>query len=943
MAYPCTKGLAGKTERVFLNFNHYAVCEDWGVARMIRNIKHTDLIVILTLLCFKGNVWGQAVLRGIVRDTSGEAVPMATITVSSCSEERVLGYTYADAEGRYQLSFDVSKGCDTLVFTVRALGFQSQTVVMWAHALPETYHFTLASRQLQEVVVRARYAPVVRKGDTTEYRLASFSDSTEVNIEELLRKLPGFEVSDNGLLYVRGKLVERVMIEGDDLFSYNYSLATRNLRADMFSTAQLIEGYQENPLLKDLMSSERLALNLTVREDRKLHWSGTATGGLGAGGYARYHAHLNLFTIGKQEKIYFIGRADNAGKTSIGDLTGTSIVNPFDARQSIQQSTMHMRPLQLESVPTTMGMPRSFTLHNRTATGYYGHVLPMGPLKMKMAAWAGVERLEQNAYSDSRFLLESTELLLTERTTTQWKRQTYHFHTEGDYYSIDLKRSLRFFARVDAEPRQQRQQATRQEAQLPSFEIAEHQQVKPFASYLAAEYTHKTSQKSLIQITIRQDYRRHNYLLNGQNDYYSLFFGIDERFRKLVQQSEQTQQKTHFSAQFVSNHSAFEWMAEVGAYWNGCWLNTTMILQDTTGSSTWQPTPDAPYAEAFGMWKNRYYTQVQARYKRERFNLTTRLLGGWQIVNFLEKPQKEQILTLWQPQILTSYQAGLRSTITAMYTSQPRMPDVTQLYPGYRFITAGALIQGLTDPNWIVSHQASLRYQWKNDPKMSSWSLSLSWFHTDNQLGVSHIVNPFLQIRDLFRPVTHTNYSGTGSMERYFSNISSRLQLSFGYHFTQEPMRVNSELQRNINTHTTQAQFSYGTAFDGWFNFFLNAHALRSVSDNFTSSTLRGRVSSQSWMSSADVVIKPSNVFRMKFTLTNISTRTSEQPYNALIAVNGEVFLRLPKWRSDAYLLLNNLLGTHRFENVFTSAFYESRSGLVTTPRFALLSWAYTF
>src|SRR5690606_27441794 len=101
------------------------------------------------------------------------------------------------------------------------------------------------------------------KKDTVVFNINSYKDGTERKIEDVLRKLPGIEINElSGIIKYKGKSIETVMLEGDDLFGSNYTLGTKNINADMVTEVEAIENYSENALLKGIEHSEKVALNL---------------------------------------------------------------------------------------------------------------------------------------------------------------------------------------------------------------------------------------------------------------------------------------------------------------------------------------------------------------------------------------------------------------------------------------------------------------------------------------------------------------------------------------------------------------------------------------------------------------------------------------------------------------------------------------------------------
>lgn len=80
--------------------------------------------------------------------------------------------------------------------------------------------------------------------------------------------MPGIEVNEtSGQIKYMGKPVETVMLEGDDLFGRDYTIGTKNINVDAVQAVEAIENYTENDLLKGMVNSEKVALNLKLKEN----------------------------------------------------------------------------------------------------------------------------------------------------------------------------------------------------------------------------------------------------------------------------------------------------------------------------------------------------------------------------------------------------------------------------------------------------------------------------------------------------------------------------------------------------------------------------------------------------------------------------------------------------------------------------------------------------
>ena len=169
---------------------------------------------------------------------------------------------------------------ENIIIEITSSGYQTHTEII--DAKNNTSNITLDAQlfkskitELNEVVVRAKKRPFEIKKDTIVFNVESYKDGTERKVEDLLKKLPGIEInSKTGTIKFNGKSIETVMLDGDNLFGYNYTVGTKNINLDIVQSVEAIENYSENKLLKGIENSEKVALNLKLKSG-KLDFSGS--------------------------------------------------------------------------------------------------------------------------------------------------------------------------------------------------------------------------------------------------------------------------------------------------------------------------------------------------------------------------------------------------------------------------------------------------------------------------------------------------------------------------------------------------------------------------------------------------------------------------------------------------------------------------------------------
>lgn len=116
-------------------------------------------------------------------------------------------------------------------------------------------------------------------------------------VEDLLKNIPGIEIGSDGNIKVNGKTIDKLLIEGDDLFDDKYKLLTKNLDANNIEEVEVLNNYEDNPVLKSFQQSEKVALNLKLKKDKKNVWFGNLD--LGYGMDNRYNSTANIGLLKK--------------------------------------------------------------------------------------------------------------------------------------------------------------------------------------------------------------------------------------------------------------------------------------------------------------------------------------------------------------------------------------------------------------------------------------------------------------------------------------------------------------------------------------------------------------------------------------------------------------------------------------------------------------------
>ena len=235
----------------------------------------------------------------------------------NAKDSSLIDYGFTDRNGRYQL---VSKTPDAAFLKFSHLGYETKYVELQippgaAVIVPDVF-LTEKPLFLDEVIIRDESIVVVE--DTVRFKVEYFRNGTEQTVEELLKKIPGINIDTEGTIKVGNREIEKLMVDGDDLMEKGYRVLSKNMPAYPISEVEVLKNFANNPLLKGIEESDKVALNLKLDDQFKSVWFGNVKGGLGTGSF--YEFQGNLMNFGKKYKSYFLTNLNNIGDDATGDV-----------------------------------------------------------------------------------------------------------------------------------------------------------------------------------------------------------------------------------------------------------------------------------------------------------------------------------------------------------------------------------------------------------------------------------------------------------------------------------------------------------------------------------------------------------------------------------------------------------------------------------------------
>jgi len=239
------------------------------------------LIGLFILATISNTFAQQGSIKGIVTDTlNKQNLSNAVVSVLRAKDSVLVKFTRTNKEGNFDLP-NLTAGKYIVMVTYPAYA-DYVDIINTTGGVTDLGKISVITKAtlLQEVIVKQTIGSIRMKGDTTEYKADSFKVSANADVQELLRKMPGIQVNSKGEITAQGERVQKVLVDGEEFFSDDPAVVTKNLRADAVDKVQSFDKKSDQAVFTGIDDGQKIkTLNLTLKEDKKKGYFGKAEAG----------------------------------------------------------------------------------------------------------------------------------------------------------------------------------------------------------------------------------------------------------------------------------------------------------------------------------------------------------------------------------------------------------------------------------------------------------------------------------------------------------------------------------------------------------------------------------------------------------------------------------------------------------------------------------------
>lgn len=876
------------------------------------------------MLCFSNSVFSQTVIKGKVEFENNKNETSCLVSLKE--DEETVAYTFTESNNTFILE---TNKIGTFKLCFSAMNFETKLIVVEVSAnsklIEKNIFLNYKPVILEEVIIESD-KQIKIKNDTIIFNAKSFLEGNEQVVEDLLKKIPGITVSTDGTVKVGNQEVEKIMIEGDDMFEKGYKILTKNMPVNPIDKVELYQNYSNNKHLKGIENSDKVALNLTLKEGYKRQWFGNAILGYGAISENRYDLRTNFMNFGKKSKYYFIANLNNLGDDVVGDINHL------------------IRPYRIDE-PASIG-------DNQSAKTLLSLTSNLPNLKQKRINFNNAELLTLNSIFSltKKVKLKTLGFVNTdENDTFRNSFQSFSFNTTT-FSNIEnflgRKRQITGFGKVDL-----------------TYDISKY---KTFEYTTKFNKTNETNKSDLLfnNILLKEKLSSNNQLFDQKFIYTNKF----DDYKVIIISGRYINEKTpqNYSVnrfifndlfsenadntrQYSQNHMQFSGIEahlldkknngdlleiKTGNQLRMDKLKTNFELLDSENVLS---NPDN-YQNDLKYFTNDLYISGKYRFKFGEYKLLAQS-DFHQLYNKLENfgiiDNQNPLLII--PKLGLDWQINEQNKINTSFSYNTTNPGILDVYSGFVQTGFRSFSKGLEEFNILNSSNAILNYTCGNWGDKFFANMFIVYSKNHDFYSNNSIISQNYSLAEKIIIKDRNFITISSNIDYYFKLIKSNLKINLSASKTNFKNIVNgSDLRevKNINA-------EYGFEFRSGFKSFFNYHIGSKWNFNKLETTIQNSFTNN--MSFLDLSFVINSKFNFQLQSERYFFGNFDKKNNRYYFLDAEVRYIVKENKLTFFLTANNLFNTETFKNYNITDIDISKTEYKIQSRFILLKVEFRF
>ena len=866
----------------------------------------TTFIILFSIFSFSQEI----TIKGSIKDNKNRSIQNASVSLLDENND-FLGYDFTNENGLYSISFDKTKN-QTIKIEISCLGYKKITQTINATNQNLNYQLEEKIESLQEVVVESGKKIRIDQ-DTTYIKVASFGNKTEQTVEDILKKLPGIEVTKDGSIKAHGKTIDKLLIEGEDIFDKNYKMLSKNLDAKVLDEVQIIDNFEDNPIFKKLNNSDKVAINLKLKKGLNNVWFGNITLGSGIVSENRWKENINLGLIKKKIKLFYFGDYNNLGEKAT-DIIATNIIEKStfgdDRFEYKAKSLYNIANNEIQFFSKTQGVFNKAFLNSLSFTSKLKK-----NLSVRGVVYLANDEQKQNSSTITKYNLENNPISFTEDNFYVNKKTLASTEIELKYSPNDKNYITNFFIFKNNPNKTANNllfntDIINQNSNSENYTIYNHfnHTLQLTEKTVLNNYFYigndKINEKSKISSPFLNSFLSldTNQIIN-QNANNKLFYignksKVISKFRKidLTNTVQFEYSNEQFKNDFIANNQIIE------TYQNNANLKILNLFQENT-----------------------------LRYNFSRkIDLTANL--NFQNIQFNNNTFSTNLFLI-NPSIYFNIKKTGFGNFSFSFSENNSLPEINQLTTNFQLTDYRSFLQGTTFQKPLKNQTTGLNYSYYNDEKRFSINTNIFYSNSKSILNTSSNLTSDFNFNSYIQTKGNKSYNFNFSLVNYSRKLKLASKIETLNNWITSPLNVNSTEFSNAKSYSNSIKYSATTYFKSKINLDFG------FSYNNFQSNFQG--------------IKTTN--KTKDAFLNINYKVSKtilaESNNSLYYVNNKnysfnnvVLSYTPLDSKFSYrLILNNLVNENQYTYILINNYSYYQSIIQLVPRYVLGTIKYRF
>ena len=238
-------------------------------------------VIILNESMFQDRM--TEIRASVVDSLTNEPVAFASVYVIPAKDTTITNFTLTNDKGEAKLE-EVPFGQYTL--HIEMMGFKPFVKSRYfRERVTElgTVKLQQDEQYLQAAVINEVGNPIIVKKDTVEFNASSFRVGTNAMLKDLLKRMPGMEITDDGKVKFNGEEIDKITVGGRTFFFNDQSTALNNLPASVVDKVRVIDRDSEQARATGLQDGQKeKILDVGLKKEYEKGWFGNVAAKGGA-------------------------------------------------------------------------------------------------------------------------------------------------------------------------------------------------------------------------------------------------------------------------------------------------------------------------------------------------------------------------------------------------------------------------------------------------------------------------------------------------------------------------------------------------------------------------------------------------------------------------------------------------------------------------------------